>query len=88
MQTVHVTKYTLRTLKGNYVKVDEGIGYIMFDARKAAKEWAQANGETLFPVKVRIAITPIDSGRAERLVAVHKAQSKTLSEKLKHNFFP
>lgn len=80
MQALHVTKYTLRTLKGNYVKVDGGIGYIMFDTRKAAKDWAQASGETLFPVKVRIAVTPIDSGRAERLVAVHKARTKTISE--------
>lgn len=93
MQTVHVTKYTLRTLKGNYVKVDEGIGYIMFDTRKAAKDWAEGHGEALFPVKVRIAVTPIDSGRAERLVALHKTRPKTLSQadyqkRVEHNFFP
>jgi hypothetical protein len=95
MQTVHATKYAVRTLKGHYVKTedDEGIGYAMFHTRAQAREWAKERGADCFVVKVRIAITPTDSGRVERLVAVQAARPKTLSQadyqkRVEHNFYP
>ena len=91
MQSVHATAYMVRTLKGHYVKSnsDEGTGYVMFRTRTKAKEWVEAQGLTdCFVVTVRAAFTPTDSGRNERMVAVHKTQPKTISEKLKNNFYP
>lgn len=92
MQSVHTTKYAVRTLRGNYVKTkdDEGIGYAMFNTRVQAREWAKEQGSDCFVVKVRIAITPTDSGRIERLVAVHETRPKAVSakHKVEHNFFP
>jgi len=93
MQTVHATKYMVRTLAGHYAKTDnnEGVGYQMFNTRKEAKKWAEDKGiDNGYVVKVRAAITPIDTGRAERLVAIREAQSKALSakHKVEHNFFP
>jgi hypothetical protein len=67
----------VRTLRGSYVRTkdDEGIGYVMFRTKTEAKEWVESQGkEDCFVVKVRAAITPIDSGRAERLVAVRKTR--------------
>lgn len=83
MQTVHVDAYMVRTLRGHYVRTknDEGFGYLMFRTKTSAKEWIEEHGkEDCFVVKVRTAITPIDSGRAERLVAVRQAKSKVLPE--------
>jgi hypothetical protein len=83
MQTVHVTAYAVRTLRGNYVKTDsgDGIGYALFNTKAEAKEWAEEQGkEDCFTTKVRIAITPIDSGRTDRLVAVQKARPKMVPE--------
>jgi hypothetical protein len=81
----------IRTIRGSYVRTkdDEGIGYVMFRTKTEAKEWVESQGkEDCFVVKVRAAITPIDSGRAERLVAVRKAQSKAVPKEPHHNFFP
>jgi hypothetical protein len=96
MQTVHVTAYMVRTLRGHYVKTntDEGIGYVMFHTKAKAREWVEEQGkEDCFVVKVRTAITPTDSGRVERLVAVQAARPKTLSQadyqkRVEHNFYP
>ena len=90
MQTVHVDAYMVRTLRGHYVRTkdDEGFGYIAFRTKAQATEWIEEHGkEDCFVVKVRTAITPVDSGRTERLVAVRKAQPKTIPE-IHHNFFP
>jgi len=76
MQSVHVSAYMIRNLRGHYVKTntDEGVGYVMFQTKTKAKEWIAKHGEDSFVVKVRTTITPIDSGRTERLVAVHKTR--------------
>jgi hypothetical protein len=77
MQSIHLDKYMVRSLRGHYVKTDdEGIGYVMFDTKAAAKAWATEWGEDCYVVKVRAAITPSNSGRTERMVAVHKARSE------------
>lgn len=96
MQSVHVDAYMVRTTRGNYVKTtdDQGFGYVAFRTKTQAKEWIETHGqEDCFTVKVRAAITPVDSGRVERLVAVHKTRPKAVSEadykkRVKHNFFP
>ena len=83
MQTVHVDAYMVRTLRGHYVRTkdDEGFGYVAFRTKAQAKEWVEEHGkEDSFVVKVRTAITPVDSGRAERLVAVRQARPKTISQ--------
>ena len=90
MQSVHVDAYMVRTMRGHYVRTkdDEGFGYIAFRTKAQAKEWIEEHGkEDSFVVKVRTAITPVDSGRTERLVAIRKTQPKTIS-KAHHNFFP
>jgi len=91
MQSVHVSAYMVRTLRGSYVRTKDnsGIGYVMFRTKKEAREWIENYGqEDCFVVKIRAALTPTDSGRTERMVAVQKARPKTLSEKIKNNFFP
>ena len=93
MQSVHVTAYAVRTLRGHYVKTgnDEGTGYALFNTRSAAKEWVEEQGkENCFVIRVRVAITPTDTGRTERMVAVRQARSEALSAKRKveHNFYP
>ena len=91
MQSVHVSAYMVRTLRGSYVRTkdDEGIGYVMFRTKTEAKEWVESQGkEDCFIVKVRAAITPIDSGRAERLVAVRQARPKVVPKEPHPNFFP
>ena len=87
MQSVHVSAYMVRTTRGSYVRTkdDEGIGYVMFRTKTEAKEWIESQGkEDCFVVKVRAAITPVDSGRAERLVAVRKTRPQTVPEKYTH----
>jgi len=78
MQTVHGTKYMIRTIRGNYVKADikdEGIDYLLFRTKTAAKAWIEKHQrDDCFVVKARTAITPLDSGRIPRMVAVHKAR--------------
>jgi 7-keto-8-aminopelargonate synthetase-like enzyme len=91
MQSVHATRFMIRTLRGTYVRTnsEDGIGYVMFRTKTKAKEWADNYAtEDCFVVKVRAAITPTVSGRTERLVAIREARPKTLSEKIKNNFFP
>lgn len=92
MQTVHVSAYMIRNLRGSYVKSenDEGVGYVMFRSQAKAKEWVKQHGESCYVVAVRTAITPTNTSRTERMVAVREAQSKTLSAKRKveHNFYP
>jgi hypothetical protein len=75
MTSIHLDKYMVKTTRGYYVKTDskEGIGYVMFDTRAAATEWATTWGEDCYVVKVRATIKPSISGRTERMVAVHKA---------------
>jgi hypothetical protein len=73
----------VRTTRGHYVRTkdDEGFGYIAFRTKAQAKEWIEEHGkEDSFVVKVRTAITPVDSGRTERLVAIHKTQPKTIPQ--------
>ena len=93
MQSVHATKYMIRSLKGHYAKreLEEGIDYVMY----RTKALAQANVKWHFPdggyvVKVRATITPIDTGRAERLVAVREARPTAYAEtnKVRNNFYP
>jgi hypothetical protein len=70
-------------MRGHYVKTntDEGIGYVMFRTRAKAKEWVEEQGkEDCFVVTVRAALTPVDTGRNERLVAIRQAQSKVVPE--------
>lgn len=89
MQSVHVDAYMVRTMRGHYVRTkdDEGFGYIAFRTKAQAKEWIEEHGkEDSFVVKVRTAITPVDSGRAERLVAVHKTRPKTIPQTHKTEF--
>jgi hypothetical protein len=76
-------------MRGHYVRTkdDEGFGYIAFRTKAQAKEWIEEHGkEDSFVVKVRTAITPVDSGRAERLVAVHKTRPKTIPQTHKTEF--
>jgi hypothetical protein len=73
----------LRTLRGSYVRTkdDEGIGYVMFKTKTKAKKWVESQGkEDCYVVKVRAAITPTHSGRAERLVAVRKTRPQVVPE--------
>ena len=89
MQSVHVSAYMVRTTRGSYVRTkdDEGIGYVMFRTKTEAKEWVESQGkEDCFVVKVRAAITPVDSGRAERLVAVRKARTTVFPANAKPYF--
>ena len=83
MQSVHVTAYAVRTLRGNYVKTntDEGIGYVMFHTKAKTEEWVKKQGLTdCFVVKVRTAITPTYTGRVERMVAIHAARPTTVPQ--------
>jgi hypothetical protein len=82
MQSIHLDKYMVRTLRGHYVKTeDEGIGYIMFRTKTEAKEWIESQGkEDCFVVKVRAAITPTYTGRVERLVAVRKTRPQEIPQ--------
>ena len=87
MQSVHVSAYMVRTLKGHYVKTNtgEGIGYVMFKTKAKAKQWVDRQGEDYYVVKVRAAITPTYSGRAERMVAVQKTRPQAIP-KTQQNF--
>ena len=85
MQSIHLDKYMVRTLKGHYVKTNtDGLGYIMFDTKAAATAWAKEQGTDHYVVKVRIGITPINSGRIERMVAVRQAGPQAVPEKFSH----
>jgi hypothetical protein len=81
MQSVHTTGYMVRSIyKGYYEKTgrDEGTGYVLYRTRTLAQEYINehCNGEA-FIVKVRVAITPTESSRDERTLAIRKARPKT-----------
>lgn len=81
MTSIHLDKYMVRTLRGHYVKTDDGVGYVMFHAKSKAKEWVENQGLIdCYVVKVRIAITPSNSGRAERLVAVRETRPQAIPQ--------
>lgn len=88
MKAVHQTAWMIRTVRGHYVKDIYG-HYIVRSTKAQAQADIDAD-ETLtaFPIRVRMSFTPTDTGRAERMVALHKARPKALSEKIHHNFFP
>ena len=77
MQSVHVTAYMVRNLRGHYAKTNtgEGIGYVIYPTKAQAQQYVTNNcADGGYVVKVRTTITPIDSGRAERMVAVRQAR--------------
>jgi len=89
MQSVHATVYLVKNLRGDYAKTgrDEGTGYVMYRTKSLAKACIEQHyPEGAFVVKARVAITPIDSGRTERLVAVQEARPKTYAEKNQTEF--
>ena len=77
MQSVHVNAWMVRNLKGHYAKTNtgEGVGYVMYHTKAQAQQYVADNcPDGGYVVKVRTTITPVDSGRAERLVAVRQAR--------------
>jgi hypothetical protein len=81
MQSIHLDKYMVRTVRGHYVKTNtDGVGYVMFDTKVAATAWAKEQGTDHYVVKVRIGITPTDSGRTERVVAVRATRPQTIPQ--------
>lgn len=77
MQSVHVNAWMVRNLKGHYAKTNtsEGVGYVMYPTKAQAQQYVADNcKDGGYVVKVRTTITPVDSGRAERLVAVRQAR--------------
>jgi hypothetical protein len=52
----------------------------MFDTKVAATAWAKEQGTDHYVVKVRIGITPTDSGRTERVVAVRATRPQTIPQ--------
>lgn len=92
MQSVHVNAWMVRNLKGHYAKTgrDEGTGYVMYRTKAQAQQHvAQYCPDGGFVVKVRTTITPIDSGRTERLVAVRQARPTAYAQanKVRNNFY-
>lgn len=93
MQSVHVNAWMVRNLKGHYVKTNtgEGVGYVMYPTKAQAQQYVADNcTDGGYVVKVRAAITPIDSGRTERLVAVRQARPTAYAQanKVRNNFYP
>ena len=81
MQSIHLSKYMVRSLRGHYVKTNtDGIGYVMFDTKVAATAWAKEQGTDHYVVKVRIGVTPVNSGRIERVVAVRETRPKAIPQ--------
>lgn len=77
MQSVHVNAWMVRNLRGHYAKTGtgEGVGYVMYPTKAQAQQYVADNcKDGGFVVKVRTTITPIDSGRTERMVAVRQAR--------------
>ena len=81
MQSVHTTAYMVRSLYGgHYEKTgrDEGTGYVMYRTRTLAQKCIDQHYQgKAFVVKVRVAITPTESSRNERALAIRKARPKT-----------
>ena len=96
MQSVHGTVWMVRRKNGGYAKTgsDEGSGYVMFLTQKLTKQWIVDNElEGATPFKARFSITPTHTGRTQRMVAVHSAGPKVLSQadykkRVDHNFYP
>ena len=93
MQSVHVNAWMVRYLRGHYAKTNtgEGVGYVMYHTKAQAQQYVADNcTDGGYVVKVRTTITPVDSGRAERLVAVRQARPTAYAEanKVRHNFYP
>ena len=91
MQSVHVSAYIVRNLKGHYVKSDndEGLGYALFRTKAQAKQWTIERGlADCYVVKIRAALTPTYTAGTKRVVAVHPTRPTTVSQKVHHNFFP
>ena len=87
MQSIHLNKYMVRSLRGHYVKTNtDGVGYVMFDTKVAATAWAKEQGTDHYVVKVRIGITPVNSGRTERVVAVRETRPKAISQNYQTEF--
>ena len=87
MQSIHLSKYMVRSLRGHYVKTNtDGVGYVMFDTKVAATAWAKEQGTDHYVVKVRIGITPVNSGRIERVVAVRETRPKAISQNYQTEF--
>jgi hypothetical protein len=83
MQTVHSTVYMIRNTRGHYEKTigNEGTGYVMFQTRGAARAYVEYNKRNdWYIVKARTAITPIDTGRTERLVAIRQTRPQKVSQ--------
>ncbi len=77
MQSVHVNAWMVRNLRGHYAKTGtgEGVGYVMYPTKAQAQQYVADNcKDGGYVVKVRTTITPIDSGRTERMVAVRQAR--------------
>ena len=69
---VHADSYILRSMRGHYVKDDNGI-YRQFRTKDHAQAFAENNlSEDVYIVPVRVAITPTVSGRPRHVVAVPK----------------
>lgn len=91
MQTVHVSAYMIRTVRGNYVRSDndDGLGYALFRTKSQAKEWIiERNLADCYVVKIRAALTPTYTAATKRVVAVHATRPTTVPKEIHHNFFP
>ena len=81
MQSVHAKAYMIRSIyQGHYEKTgrEEGTGYVMYRTRALAQEHIDKYCEgKAFIVKVRVAITPSESSRNERALAIRKIRPKT-----------
>lgn len=83
MQAVHSTVYMVRNTRGHYERTigDEGTGYVMFQTRKAARAYVEYNKRPdCYVVKARTAITPIDTGRTDRMVAIRQTRPKEIPQ--------
>lgn len=81
MQSVHTTAYMVRNIYGgHYEKTgkDEGTGYVMYRTKTLAQQCIDKHYQgKAFAVKVRVSITPTESSRNERALAIRKARPKT-----------
>lgn len=81
MQSVHTTAYMVRSIYGGYYEKtgrDEGTGYVMYRTKTLAQQCIDKHYQgKAFVVKVRVAITPTESSRNERALAIRKARPKT-----------
>lgn len=89
MQSVHATAYMVRSIYGGYYEKtgrDEGTGYVMYRTKTLAQQCIDKHYQgKAFVVKVRVAITPTESSRNERALAIRKARPKTDAQASKTN---